>query len=367
MVTTEVTALLVIAAVGLGIKIKSKLDDKWLENYDRKKIEEPLIRNAQALNPKISRQIEEIHKLQQLEYVNETATFKNVDSSKPSKDFSFIRDNSFNPSEDKFIHGTLWTLDEDGQKHQEDIYLYQPIIYGKNNVKLGPRTSLATKERIIDGRKEKVIDHEYIAANAPYALNESGNIYYGYFPKREVASNMPFDFDHKSLFSFKERCGSISGNSPEEIKNSSKIQNYIQIDLDRDENGNYKVVDMFNREELEKFSEYIKKHEKIDSVEYYQGKLNIAESARRKQVIEQHKKDLLSEISYKALKVTAAKKPTQDEIFGQMSSFIEQHKKLDEIQLKNAKAEYYKNYYDLPISYASDGSPIDNNPGSRKM
>lgn len=260
--------LLILAGLGLSISpfiIKNAFfaaADKIIEKKEHDKIMKPIKENVYyEAHPELkSKEEQELAKLTTRK-VAEPVYFKSV-STRKTKKFSLFRTNLFDDKEDILIHGKLKTIGNYGKVHVEDIYAYQPRLYGKNGVILGPRKS----------------ENGNILSEGTYACRDNGEIFCGYVPKREVASNVPMDFDIKSPHSFAERFPEQRSLPEEEAKENIKIQRFIQVEWDKDAQGNFKVVDLKNEQEFKKYAAYVDFHAKRNSAEYYLSKIRTARS-----------------------------------------------------------------------------------------
>lgn len=261
----EPLGIVILSAIGLGfgptvgkILIGSIYNAVSKGAEDRKIIKE-LAENLRTSNPEYLSAEERRMRAVTSRDVNEDISFDNIASGQ-NKEFTLKRRNVFENEMDAVLHGKLKYVDSNGKVQMEDIYCYQPRLYGKGGVLLGPRKA----------------DNGSVLATGTYACSDQSGTYKGYIPKREIASNMQMDFDIKSSHPFLRRFPDQVKLDSETIQDNRKIQNYIQVDFDRDENGNYKVVDLSKKEERDKLETYIEKHARINSIEYYLRKIRIA-------------------------------------------------------------------------------------------
>ena len=129
----------------------------------------------------------------------------------------------------KIIHGviTISEFDSKGNKIGEksnDIYMYQPRFEGKNRFFVGPRY-----------RDDGTLNN--LAAYA-YKDIETGIVYVGSIPKREIISNRKFDFDKSNMDNFN---ATLKG-------------------TDITHTGYIRAVDLNNPQEKAKLERYYKKY-----------------------------------------------------------------------------------------------------------
>ena len=117
------------------------------------------------------------------------------------------------------IKGTIRCKCSDGIIRGETIYLYQPILRTSKGKRVGP-----------------IITNGALNADAPYQANYDGDQFVAHIPKREVVSQLNFDFIR----------GSKNHQNPE-------IRGYMDIEVPKDENGNYIPVDFTDPKELQEF------------------------------------------------------------------------------------------------------------------
>lgn len=313
--------IVLLAAVGLGFGpavgrfLLGSAYNAATKGAEDRKIRKELAENMKASNPSyLSAEEKRIRAVTSTD-VNEVISFINI-ASRNKKNFSFKRRNIFEDRIDPVLHGKIKFVDGDGQVQIEDIYCYQPRLYGKGGVLLGPRTTA----------------NGSIVANGTYACSDVSGTYTGYVPKREIASNMQMDFDIKSPHSFVERFPEQAKLDNDKVLDNRKIQKFIQVDFDRDANGNYKVVDLNKAEERQKLEAYIEKHARINSVEYYLQKIRTARVHLYK-YLKATKPDYLPPVNIMTedlMKVEKKKKADQDKM-------IETMCKLAQIQYDEAR------------------------------
>lgn len=143
------------------------------------------------------------------------------------------------------IHGviTISEFDNNGTKigeKKEDIYMYQPRFEGRNRFVVGPKY-----------RSDGTLNNQ--AAYA-YKDPDTGVIYVGNIPKREIISNRQFDFDATNKENFKKSSECIS------VKHR-KISEVVSIKYDTDPKTGYiKTVNLNNQAEKSRFDAYMKKY-----------------------------------------------------------------------------------------------------------
>lgn len=167
---------------------------------------------------------------------------------------------TFDENRDIIMKGTLKLLDENGNPEiTEDIYLYQPQATTTNGIPITP-TKIGYK---LYGRK-------------PYSTVINNQMYVGYIPKREITSNLEFDFEPNSNQSFNKRIIDLGDAYEYGISSWEGIEKYLQIEFLKDKSGNYKIVDLTNPEELNKFREYLTKYRSGGAIQYYQNIIDLA-------------------------------------------------------------------------------------------
>lgn len=145
------------------------------------------------------------------------------------------------------IHGviTISEFDSDGVKKgekSEDIYMYQPRFEGRNSFVVGPRYTN-------DGKLNNKAAYAYKDPN-------TGVIYVGNIPKREIISNRQFDFDATNEENYAKACGNLDIKHP-------KTKEVVSIKYDTDPTTGYiKTVDLNNAQEKARFDAYCNKYPK---------------------------------------------------------------------------------------------------------
>lgn len=145
----------------------------------------------------------------------------------------------FDPSKEIIIRGHLYYMQSNGRYREVPIYLFQPRYQTEDGKKVGP---FLTQRGHLQER------NPYIA-KAP----DTGEILRGYLPKREIISGMNFDFI----------AGSPNFEEP-------KLAQFLRIDAERDENGNYIPLDLNDPDQALGFRRYLAFHQtKEKAIEYF--------------------------------------------------------------------------------------------------
>lgn len=188
-------------------------------------------------------------------------------TSKIEKFLTLKEMSEYDKDKDELLHGTLKVVDYNGNVTTEDIYLYQPRVMSANNNLIGPK-------------KEK---NGTISARNCYLCRADGSneILRGYIPKREVLSNLCYDFDYNSQQRFIDRFPDVQTKDEEYQRDTREIEKFIQIEFDKDANGNFVTVDRTNPKEEARFQKYISDHKnnRLQPRDYFLNKIKIAESA----------------------------------------------------------------------------------------
>lgn len=190
--------------------------------------------------------------------------FRSV-SSKRETDLTLKEMSFYDPDKDEILHGKLKITAPDGKVTLEDIYMYQPRVLSANNSLIGPKKT----------------KNGNIASKNCYLCRAEGSdeILRGYIPKREILSNLCYDFDIQSPHRFADRFPDIKNQTDDYRTNASNIEKFIQIEFDKDQEGNFIPVDLKKKSEAEKFRAYIQKHKtsKLQPREYFLDKIKLAE------------------------------------------------------------------------------------------
>lgn len=145
----------------------------------------------------------------------------------------------------KIIHGviTISEFDSKGNKigeKSDDIYMYQPRFEGKDRFFVGPRY-----------RSDGTLNNR-----AAYAYKdiETGIVYVGSIPKREIISNRKFDFDKSNMDNF-------NATLKETDITHRKVTEVVSIKYDKNPNTGYiRSVNLNNPQEKAKLERYYKKY-----------------------------------------------------------------------------------------------------------
>ncbi len=135
--------------------------------------------------------------------------------------------NTFDSNKDIILKGKVIVQNPNGGAPAEDIiYLFQPRVFGMNNVPIGP----------------KLDKNGHLYDSNAYLLRTPGDpdIYRGYVPRREVLSGRQFDYVSDSVNA-----------------NLGKLKGFINIELQKDEKGNFIPLDKNNVQEMNEFKRYI--------------------------------------------------------------------------------------------------------------
>lgn len=234
-----VSKLALYGAVKLGKKIKMSLKE----------------RKAYKLrhNEKYQNKLKRTREVKRAIESRRAVAFKNTKTG-AIKNVNINEISSFNFDKDVILKGTVYVANPNGgEPAQDTIYLFQPRVYGGNNVSIGP----------------KIDKNGHLYDNNSYLLRTPGDpdIYSGYVPKREVISGREFDYVSDSF---------NKGNDP--------LNNFINIVIEKDVNGRYIPLNKNNVEEMEKFRKYIQKRQEqnIDQNMYLDGLLAKAQLAKAK-------------------------------------------------------------------------------------
>ena len=179
-----------------------------------------------------------------LEFVNtENNTRKSVSIKEATR---------FDIDQDVLLKGTVRVRLKDGRIAEDEIYLFEPRVYGANNVPIGPKLSK-------DG---KLLD------KLGYLLKVPGDsaIYRGHAPLREVFSGERFDYVRDSFYA----------------SESDPLKEFIDIEIPKDKNGNYIPVDKSDVQAMEAFKKYAREREEyhIDQHQYLDDLLEAAKDAK---------------------------------------------------------------------------------------
>ncbi|MDE6292325.1 MAG: hypothetical protein K2L98_01445, partial [Bacilli bacterium] len=160
--------------------------------------------------------------------------------------------NTFDMQNDVILKGKVYIQNPNGGEPAVDtIYLFQPRLYGVNNVQIGPK---------LDKNGHLYDKHSYLLRTPG-----SSDIYSGYVPRREVLTGRQFDYVSDSV------------NAQED-----PLSNFIKIELEEDEKGNFIPLDKNNVAQMNEFKKYVELRQKhnIDQDRYLDGLLAKASEAR---------------------------------------------------------------------------------------
>lgn len=187
----------------------------------------------QRHNKKFQERLKKTRELQKSIEKRRSTSFTNTKTG-AVKNVNINELNTFDMQNDIILKGTVYIQNPNGGEPAKDtIYLFQPRVYGVNNVPIGPKLDK-------DG---------HLYDKNSYLLRTPGdpNIYSGYVPKREVMTGRQFDFVGDSV------------NVQE-----SPLNGFINIEIEKDANGNFIPLDKNNAEEMNKFRNYIRMRQNRD-------------------------------------------------------------------------------------------------------
>lgn len=214
-------------------------------------------------------------------------------------------DVSFNESEDVLLKGRLHIVDVNGRRTVQDIYLFQPRVFSSEGVFLGPKLDKTGK----------------LSDKYTYLCRQNGGeILNGYMPKREIFTGMRFDFIPDDSHNFIDRNPNFADFSSEDRRQAEQLEQFINIDIPRDGNGQYIPVNLNDPKQKAEFEKYKKAHlgNKKTPKEYFRDQLNIAKAAFYK-YLNEHRPDYAyapsrtteQEESAEPIKVESSKKAEQ--------------------------------------------------------
>jgi len=171
-----------------------------------------------------------------------TTSFRNTKTGEV-KNVNINEINTFDMSKDIILKGTVYIQNPNGGEPAKDtIYLFQPRVYGVNNVPIGPKTD----------KNGHLYDKNSYLLRTP----GSNDIYSGYVPKREVLSGRQFDFvgDSANL-------------------QDNPLNGFINIEIEKDANGNFIPLDKNNAEAMREFNNYVRMRQQhnVDQDRYLDG------------------------------------------------------------------------------------------------
>ncbi len=266
--TATILVALAVAGVGFGVaNIPYFMGKKYLK--DKKKASE-----AQAAREKDPEYQKEMVKKR--EFTNsidkkQTIPFFGVRNNKDVVEMHLREEFQFDIDRDVVLKGRLRCVDENNQKVDTDVYLYQPRLFassvgGQREVCIGPKL------------KNNKLNSKYMyITKVPGKQNE---IYYSYVPKADIATGDEYDFDKDNPY---------NGNN--------RILNYINITFDYDEAGNLVPVDLKNAEERQKVLAYIQKYRNTNVLENY---VRVAKRKMEADLEKERMERLREDMEYKA-------------------------------------------------------------------
>lgn len=258
-------------------------------------------------------------------------SFKNTKTG-AVKNVNVNEKNDFDLEKDVILKGKVIVQNPNGGEPAVDtIYLYQPRLYGMNNVSIGPK--LDKKGHLYDENS--------------YLLRTPGDpdIYRGYVPRREVMTGRTFDF---------------VGNSAN--ANLGDLEGFINIEIPKDEKGNFIPLDKKNAKEMAEFKSYIEKQSKrkVSQDAYLDSLISQAESARAA-YLEANKP------RYAKPTQTASREDMQKVNKARESQFKREAQKnaiADRVQ-RGAMAEYVEKNYGVRVPEARMGGGMPMGSGPR--
>jgi hypothetical protein len=233
------------------------------EFYRRQKLQENLEKDGVKVTPVVYND------------VFEDLSFKNVKDRSKNITINGREIIKFDETKDALLKGKVSVIDASGKYIERDIYLFQPRLYTrKSNVFIGP---------VRDNLGHISDDTTYLCRRP-----DTKEVFSGYIPKREVCSGMRFDYVSSSRHRFDERVPmsnadlrSLSESDADERKRDmANISNYINVDLQKDYNGNLVPVNLNDPAEREAFNKYRENFLKMDGFKAYQGEDKIYKSAK---------------------------------------------------------------------------------------
>ncbi len=207
---------------------------------ERKLEEDPNYRANEKMNQQIHQKLEQ----------QGTILFQNVKDKQDTKRIRVREETTFDLESDYLFKGIVKVKMPDNTYTEDDIYLFQPRVYGMNGVQIGPKVD--KKGHIYD-------ENRYLIR-----LSSDSPIYSGTVERREAFSGIRFDY----------------------VKDTSSLQDelspYIEIVLKKDENGHFIPVDKTDKKEMDLFRKYAMEREKyqIDQYAYLDDLLDRAEDTK---------------------------------------------------------------------------------------
>ena len=218
-----------------------------------KKIKKNLKKNKeykQRHDKKYQERLKRTRELQKSLEKKRTAAFRNTKTG-AIKNVNINEMTDFDMKRDIILKGTVYIQNPNGGEPAKDtIYLFQPRVYGVNNVAIGP----------------KLDKNGHLYDKNSYLLRTPGDpdIYSGYVPKREVKTGRQFDFvgDSANL-------------------QDNPLNGFINIVLDKDEKGNYIPLDKNDPAQMKEFNQYMAgREQKMNQDKYLDNLLSKAREAK---------------------------------------------------------------------------------------
>ncbi len=168
------------------------------------------------------------------------------------KNISVNEQCSFDFEKDVLLRGVVRVRLKDGRIAEDDIYLFQPRVYGANGTAIGPKLN----------KTGALLDQNGYLVRVP----GEDAIYRGYVPKREVMSGEIFDFVRDSVYA--------DPNDP--------LKEFIDIEIPKDKDGNFIPVDKKDPAQIAAFKKYVTERKKynIDQHSYLADLIDAAKDAK---------------------------------------------------------------------------------------
>lgn len=218
---------------------KRRLRNKFLKEQQKKYKNAKKLEKEQAKGSEMSTQIN-----QSMLRVQDILFKNNRTNQKEKLRVSEIA--KFDDAKDVLLKGRLHIVDSTGKRTVQDIYLFQPRVFC-SEVQVGPK--LNKFGNMSD-------EHTYLCRRSGQT-----DILSGYVPKREVLSGMRYDYVPNGRHTFVERNPIYQDYGKGDLRAISDIEQFIHIDIPKDENGNFIPVNLSNVNELKDFQNYVKRHQ----------------------------------------------------------------------------------------------------------
>lgn len=266
-------------------------------------------------------------------------TFRNITDPSDKQVFHGVEFTEYSAiSGQQIIHGTIriYEYDASGKGKvikTDDIYMYQPRFEGRGRYVVGPRYK----------------ENNCLNNNMAYAAKDpnTGAIFIGNIPKREITTNRQFDFDVTNVSNYKTTSQSVLNST------NSNLPKIINIVYDCDPATGYiKTVNLADKNEKAKLEEYLRKNSTPAIAE---STLNVYVQLAQKELIKAEKAE---EAVYDAAnRVSIANKFAQKEAEAQTAT---KEKKQTSLAEENIKMLNDMIKYGIRPSYAS---PMQAGPG----